>query len=60
MILIAGTLDQLLQKFIVSANVSFRIIENLILKEIIGRGFPNKKIMSCPTLIIWYNYGITN
>lgn len=51
MILIAGTLDQLLQKFIVSANVPFKIIENPVLKEIIGRGFPNKIIMSRPTLM---------
>lgn len=43
MILIPGTLDQLLQKFIVSANVPFRIIENPVLKEIIGRGFPKQK-----------------
>jgi len=50
-ILIAGTLDQLLQKFIVSANIPFRIIENHVLKEIIGRGFPNKKMMSRPTLM---------
>jgi len=49
--LIAGTLDQLLQNFIVSANVPFRIIENPVLKEIIGIGFPNKKIMSRPTLM---------
>jgi len=46
MILISGTLDQLLQKFILSANVPFRIIENPVLKKIIGKGFPNKKIMS--------------
>jgi len=29
----------------------FSIIENPILKEIIERGFPNKKLMSTPTLI---------
>jgi len=51
MILIAGALDQLLQKIIVSANVPFRIIENPVLKEIIGRGLPNKKNISRPTLM---------
>jgi len=51
MILIAVTLDQLLQKFIVSAKVPFRIIENPVLKEIIVKDFPNKKIMSRPTLM---------
>jgi len=50
--LIVGTLDQHLQKFIVSANVPFRIIKNPVLKEIIGRGFPKKKKnMSRPTLM---------
>jgi len=35
----------------VSANVSFRIIENPVLKEIIARGLPNKKMLSWPTLM---------
>jgi len=40
-----------LQRLIVSAGITFSIIENPILKEIIERGFPNKKLMSRPTLM---------
>jgi len=39
-----------LQKCIVSANVPFKIIENPVLKKI-SRGFPNKNIISRPTLM---------
>lgn len=47
----SDTLDNLIQRFIISSGIPFVMIENPILKEIISRGFPKNKLMSHATLM---------
>ncbi|VVC24756.1 Hypothetical protein CINCED_3A017677 [Cinara cedri] len=46
-----NTLDNLIQRFIISSGMPFVMIENPILKEIISRGFPKNNLMSHATLM---------